>query len=445
MNGYSLLSSILGGVWAIEPSVAHGYYPLVDSLLRGTTPTTSKIDQSEYIPTLIGASSVGRSGPNDGDEKFVQVLQVKGVITKYDQYCGPSGTETLSRRIKSASKNPQVAGVMLDFDTGGGEGYACQLPVQTIEETRLIKPIVSNVGNGHCGSAGYYMASPSDEIYATFKSDCIGSIGTYVTIADMIGYYKSKGLDILEIYASKSKNKNSPYLEALKGNPQSLITEILDPFNQDFLDTVMKHRGIDSSSVALTGKMFRAEEAEKEGLIDGFKSYDEMINRIFDLAENPELNLRNKRKSVTSSTPPKTQIKTVINNLFKPKTINKMDITKMKSKLSSTGEEPVALTAAESASLAAFLEATEKEGNVFTQTELDTAVNTAVTTAEEAKDKKISSLEESNSQLESKVETLEARPAADAIDLKGEGTQIEAADEDDFRCSVDMEREQLNQ
>ncbi len=447
MNNFSLLSSIVSGPWAIEPIFAQGYLPLVDSLLRGTPFSAEKGVETEYIPTLKGSSNYGRSSANDSDEKFVQVIPVKGVITKNDQYCGPSGTETLSRRIKSAANNPQVAGIILDFDTGGGEGMACQLPVQTIEEVREKIPVVANVGNGICASAGYYIASACDEIYASFPNDGIGSIGTFMTLADMKGYYESKGLNIMEVYASKSSNKNLPYLEALKGNTDLLKKEVLDPFNQEFLDTVMKHRGLDASSIAHTGKMFRAAEAQSEGLIDGIKKESEIISRVFDLAENPELNLRNERKeevtSSTTPTPPKMENPiTKITNLFKSKTTIEMDITKMKSKLSAAGDEPIALSAAESASLASFLEASEKEGEVFTQAELDIAVSTAVTASDAKKDEEILTLTTANETLTTQVATLKRKPAAETNSPAGENVQSEEVEED-FQTSGDQEAKEL--
>lgn len=291
MKSSHLISSFFTSIWAIEPNKAFGYFPIVNQIISGKR----NIDVAGELPELESASYSRKSGGSSTDnEKTVLVLSYKDVVLKYDQYCGPSGTETLAKQIKQAANDPSIAAIVLDWDTPGGDGGACQLPSQAILDAREKKPVLSYVGNGMCASAGYYMASNSTEIYATFETDEIGSIGTYVTVADWLAYYEKEGLKVMQIYASKSTNKNGPIrdLFAAKTDEEKqaailrLQTEYLDPFNQQFLNTVMEQRGISEDSEVLTGKLYYAKDAEKMGLIDGLKTFDEVIDRAFELSEN---------------------------------------------------------------------------------------------------------------------------------------------------------------
>lgn len=301
MKNPYLISSILRGVWAIDPVSAEGFYPLVHNLLLGKyTDTATTV--TEPIKVAMHSRSYSDNTQNQDKDGVVAVIPLKGVVTKNDQFCGPEGTETLSQRIKQAAANPQVAAIVIDVDTPGGEGGACLLPSQAIREARNSKPVLAYVGNGMCASAGYFISSNTDEIYATFDTDQIGSIGTYITLADFKSYYKKEGLPIHEVYATKSTNKNRLYRDALNGKYDELRKRDIDPFNQVFLNTVMENRGIESDSEALTGKLYYANDAIEIGLIDGLKSFDEVIDRAFELAENYQpTNTKNNSKSNNSN------------------------------------------------------------------------------------------------------------------------------------------------
>lgn len=293
-----LLSSIFRGVWAIDPVKAEGLYPLVFNLLDGKLDT----EATQKKPEIKSVEMRGRRGGStrsDSEEQFIAILEYKDVVVKYDQYCGPSGTETLAAMINSAANDASAAAIIIDLDTPGGEGGACQLPSQAIQEARKVKPVIAYLGNGMCASAGYYIACNADELYATFETDEIGSIGTYVTIADFKAYYESKGLKIEDVYASKSTNKNKAYKLALEGKYDDLRKNYIDPFNQVFLDTVMENRGIAADSEALTGKLYYAEDAIEVGLIDGIKTFDQVVERAFELADNFKTNKSNHKNSKT--------------------------------------------------------------------------------------------------------------------------------------------------
>lgn len=284
----SLVKNILQGVMLMEPSYANAYKPFIHGWLTGNEFPIAMDQVVNHVPEFFYAQSPNRNSSagenNSSGEKRVAVLPVKGAIIKYDEPCGNRGTETLANWIKSCDQNRGIDAIVLDFDSGGGMGSATNSPSSAI--ANCSKPILAYSGNGMTASAAYWIAAHCDEIYATYKSDEIGSIGTYVTLANFIKYYKEKhGLEIKELYASKSKKKNKLFRDALESEEgeKALIEEYIDPFNEDFINTVKKERPGISEDV-FEGALYRADEAKKLNLIDGFKTFEETLQRAAELA-----------------------------------------------------------------------------------------------------------------------------------------------------------------
>jgi len=121
-------------------------------------------------------------------------------------------------------------------------------------------------------------------VYANADMARAGSIGTYVQVLDYERFWEKEGIKIHEIYASASKDKNRPYYEAIKGNPEPIRAEV-DVFNEQFLKNIENDRKdtLNSKRDAWgTGKMFYAGEALNLGLIDGILSLEETIQTIYE-------------------------------------------------------------------------------------------------------------------------------------------------------------------
>jgi ClpP class serine protease len=133
-------------------------------------------------------------------------------------------------------------------------------------------------------SAAYWIGSQCSEIYAGNKTDEIGSIGTMCSFADMQPMWEKQGVVFHEIYASASTDKNKNYMDARKGNYDGII-QSLDQINTIFLNAVKDARGAKlNAKETLTGKVFMAQNAINVGLIDGMKSFEDVITRAQQLA-----------------------------------------------------------------------------------------------------------------------------------------------------------------
>ena len=280
---YKLLAAISNSVWAMHPESIQGYYPFVMNALKGMPVQFENLETSKMFQVLSAGSMKAQSVSsfNESPKQSVAVINIHDVIVKNDEWCGPVGTNTISQMILEADANPNIAGIILDIDSPGGEASAIPLIAQTIKNAQ--KPIIAYVGNGMAASAGYAIAAECDEIYATFNTDIIGSIGTYLTIADWYKYYQSQGLEMTDIYASLSTEKNKGYRDALNGDNTAIQAKV-DYWNENFISIVKSGRAGKLNEAALKGQAYFADQALTLGLIDGMKSFNECVSRIHELS-----------------------------------------------------------------------------------------------------------------------------------------------------------------
>ena len=218
----------------------------------------------------------------------VSIIPYKDVIIKEGDGCGNLGTENFARLIREAAADPNVAAIILDIDSPGGSANATENPTAAINQARESKPVLLYAGNGMVASAAYWIGSAADEIYASFPSDQIGSIGTYITLADFSERYKAMGIKVESIYASKSTAKNGGYRRWKEdGKSDVLIKNDLDPFNDVFIQAVKNARGEKINEDVFDGRLLMANDALSFGLIDGIQSFDATIERAFELASLP--------------------------------------------------------------------------------------------------------------------------------------------------------------
>jgi signal peptide peptidase SppA len=268
------LHNIINGVWLIDPDYANNYLPLVAAFMRGER-FDSSVRETESFVSVYHNETV--CSDDEIPLNSVAVINISGAITKYDQDCGPSGMISKSNVLRKFFLNDNVKGVILKIDSGGGEGNAMRVMQDAIIDRN--KPVIAFIDDLAC-SAAYGIASGCDVIVANSSTARVGSIGTYITVSDYTKYWEQQGIRLIDVYASQSKDKNSAYYEALKGNLEP-IRAIADRYNSDFIETVKLNRSeklaedINSWS---TGKVFFADEALKIGLIDSIDSFKNTLN-----------------------------------------------------------------------------------------------------------------------------------------------------------------------
>lgn len=291
-----IFSDIINGIWAIEKSYADSYIPLLSNILEGKVQTEIKPKgQSEedfyyenvtrknlrYFNESAGIYTISDYGdarpPENAPRNSIAILNVIDVVSKYDTDCGPSGTITKGNLLQRADANPDIKGIILNIDSPGGEGFAAREFSRIVKTTQ--KPIIAFVDD-LSASAAYWITAATDYAVANSNVARIGSIGTYVTLADYEEFYKQKGIRLLEIYADKSTDKNKAYYDAIKNGDFSLIKEDINKFNEIFLQSVSEMRNgkiNPDQKIWGTGKLFDGDYALEIGLIDDISTWEDTI------------------------------------------------------------------------------------------------------------------------------------------------------------------------
>ena len=287
------LHNILGGVWFVEETFASNYLPLIASFL--TTPTAligrprnasqeeertgdNSVQFADLKNGTYHVSDYGRwSAPEDAPKNSVAIIDINGAITKYDQDCGPSGMLTKANLLARCYAEDNIKAIILNIDSGGGEGMGCRVLQEAISVRN--KPVVAFC-NDFVASAAYGIAASCDKVVANSPVCRVGSVGTYMTIVDASERYKSMGINLIEVYATRSTDKNQDFYKALQGDTAPL-KKVCDTYNEGFISSIANARvGVISEDQNLwaTGKMFFAPEALNLGMIDDVDSFENVLN-----------------------------------------------------------------------------------------------------------------------------------------------------------------------
>lgn len=302
-----LLSAILRGPWLLDPNWAQAQLPYINNLLEGKVAVDGKAEEISFedLPKFVDRStgemtSVMKAGKWGADFSnaapgSIAIIPINGPIMKYNGECGEPGSIARASWIDSADKSPNISSIVLLFDTPGGQVDGTQTLANTIKNSQT--PVIGFIDDGMCASAGVWMASGCKEIYAGLKTDMIGSIGVYTRLIDAKGAYEAKGFKIHEIYAPQSTEKNLDYKKALEGD-YALIENELKFIASEFIGAVKANRkgklSFTKDNDPFKGAMFNAEQALEIGLIDGIKSFNEVLLLADEYGKNNSSNNANK-------------------------------------------------------------------------------------------------------------------------------------------------------
>lgn len=268
---------IINGIWMIEPAFANNYLPYITNFITSPQAVNTNRLPEKFLAVYNGYDSNSAiKDIKDAPQGSLAVINISGAITKHDQDCGPDGMLSKAEVLRAAFKSQNIEGVILNIDSGGGEGLAMRLFTEAIAEKN--KPVVAFINDFAC-SAAYGIASACDHIVANSELATVGSIGTYMTIADYSDYYQKQGIKLTDVYASASTDKNKEYIEALKGNLEP-VRNIANTFNEAFLSQIeynRKDKLTADRSVWGTGKTWFAKEALSIGLIDEINTFSNTL------------------------------------------------------------------------------------------------------------------------------------------------------------------------
>lgn len=285
-----LYSSIMRAQWMIDLRDVESSQQILSQIISGALDKSSEgtladrkpLEGQAYSKDMRRTSSFSGDLPAD----TIAIIPVHGTMMKYGTYCA-YGTTEIADMIYEAASNPNISGIILDMDSGGGCVDAIAPLTAAIEYAR--KNNKSTIAYcDMCASANYYVAIFCDEIIASNSiSSEFGSIGVMMSFPDYAKYYEQEGIKIHTIYSDLSNYKNAPFEAAKLGKYDLIKREELNPLAQRFQDDVTSRRGdkLDKSVEGIiSGRMFYAADALSFGLIDAIGDKQYAINRAREIS-----------------------------------------------------------------------------------------------------------------------------------------------------------------
>jgi protease-4 len=289
-----LASAISRGKWLIEPSMASGLLPLAVKFLNGESMEFFEGNEAE-LPSMYAAGNYVSASDDafyeNAQSNSVLIIPINGAIMK-DDFCWEPGTDTMSEWLRCAMDNPNIVGVVLKINSGGGTVEGTGEFADLIKSAT--KPVIAYT-DGCMASAAYWIGCSAKEVFASHKTVEIGSIGTAIDMYDNREALAKMGYKRVYTNADSSPDKNMDYFNALDGDPTGLKVSVLNPTNDIFMGAVKENRDGKLKIITkategktinepLTGKMYLAETAIEIGLIDKIGTLQDAVDRAMELA-----------------------------------------------------------------------------------------------------------------------------------------------------------------
>lgn len=290
-----LYSAVMRGKWLIDLRDVESSHMILEQILTGkVSELGEELSSRKPLVMQVMADKMMKSGKGFSDDlpnESVAIIPVHGTMLKYGTYCA-YGTTEIADLIYEAANNTKISGIVLDMDSGGGCVDAIAPLVSALQYNRS-KGKSSVAYCDLCASANYYTAIFCDEIIAgnTISSE-FGSIGVMMSFPDYAKYYEKEGVKIHTIYSDLSDYKNAPFEAAKRGEYELIKSEELNPLARKFQEDVKSRRSKLDLSVKgiVSGRMFYAEDALKNGLIDSIGDKQFAIQRVREIQRNACIN-----------------------------------------------------------------------------------------------------------------------------------------------------------
>jgi len=214
----------------------------------------------------------------------IAVVEVTGPMTKYETSFQAlfGGTSTLRTRqaLRSATRNAEVVGIMVLFDSPGGTAAGTSDLADEIRAADARKPTYT-YAQDLMASAALWAGSAGRKLFAN-KGAEIGSIGAYGIVYDTSGYYAQEAVKV-HVVSSAPPLKGAG-VEGTEITPAQLaewerqIKDLADVF----VTELAAGRGLtkEKAQALHTGQVWVADKARELGLIDDVVSLDEAMRRL---------------------------------------------------------------------------------------------------------------------------------------------------------------------
>ena len=239
--------------------------------------TFNQIDLRDYMY----AQSLKPEKNKATDE--IAVLYAEGEIVMGEGEYHNIGGARLSRTLRELRHNDDVKAVVLRVNSPGGSAQASEMIAREIALIQKTKPVVTSIGSVGA-SGGYWMAAPTDSIFAE-PCSITGSIGVFGLKPNIKKLGNDHGVNWDSVTTTPFANMFSM---ATPMNP--VAYHQFQAANEHvyalFIDKVAQGRHLEPEYVETIaqGRVWTGVEAKKNGLVDELGGLKEAISKAAELA-----------------------------------------------------------------------------------------------------------------------------------------------------------------
>lgn len=270
--------------WAMLPSAYISMREIVKSW-AGTPDSLPRLSPPER-EAAISAAREDQPSRTYTAPSSIAVLSMFGIIAPrvgmIDMSSEGCPLDWWSSRYTKVMRDPEVAGVVINIDSPGGNVY--QVP-ETADAVFSLRAQKQNVGvvTGMCASAAYWIGSQFAELVIS-PSAQVGSIGVLMCHHDISKAAEDQGVSVTYITSPRGGNK-------AEGNPFTpLSEETIEHYNQQsdlyydpFLGTLSRGRGPKPKVIDQNwgrGRMIGARQALSLGMVDRINPLQVEIDKM---------------------------------------------------------------------------------------------------------------------------------------------------------------------
>lgn len=299
------LDTLFSGKFYIDSSYGLGLVPSLISFFNGKNivqkSESDKIKDVTKVMINVNYTIAQVDAALSDNTKKVVIISFKQPVVKYSTYYW-LGTQSYISILETLKNDPNVLGVVVDTDSGGGQVYGTPEMYDAVKDFAAVKTI-GFYTNGYLCSGAYYIAAPGTFIMANKRADAIGSIGGYTIIVNYEGIVEKLGGKVNVIYSDLSPDKNKGHravMAATDPENKAYITEELNPMVLTF-HADMKGARPQLDEIVFKGGTWTGEQAMEKGLIDYNGSLNDAVAKVFELANDSSTNNNNNSKKETMS------------------------------------------------------------------------------------------------------------------------------------------------
>lgn len=190
------------------------------------------------------------------------------------------------RKLNEAKSKNGLKGIVLRINSPGGSALESKKIYEAVSKLNI--PVYTSIADV-AASGGYYIASASNKIFAN-KSSLTGSIGVVYMFPKFEEALNKLNINQSTITNGKFTNLYSPSKNLNDEERNKIKSSLLSVYDEFKSDILIKRNKLDNESLEKIagGRVFRADEALENGLIDGIANLYQTVDIL-----QKDLNLNN--------------------------------------------------------------------------------------------------------------------------------------------------------